>query len=156
MSHLSRDELRTVGPVLEPPLPTGQHVLDEVDQRGVERRIGSQIGQKQRPGSKQWIGGHRVIVPSAYAAGVAVLVDPAIWQWRERFWAHLISDESYDELHAFAARLEISRDAFQGDHYDVTTDMRLRAIELGAQAVTGRELIVRLRASGLRRPKRLR
>ena len=85
---------------------------------------------------------------------MAVLVDPAIWPWRGRFWAHLVSDASYDELHAFAARLGIPREAFQGDHYDVPAERRERAIELGAEAVTGRELITRLRASGLRRPHR--
>lgn len=82
---------------------------------------------------------------------MAVLVDPAIWPWRDRLWAHLVSDESYDELHAFAERLEIPRRAFQGDHYDIPSELRLRALELGAQEVTGRELITRLLASGLRR-----
>jgi len=84
---------------------------------------------------------------------VTVLVDPAIWPWRGRRWAHLVSDASYAELHAFAARLGIPREAFQGDHYDVPTEGRAEAIALGAQAVTGRELITRLHASGLRRRK---
>ena len=79
-------------------------------------------------------------------------MDNAIWPWRGRQWAHLVSDTSYDELHGFAARLGIPRRAFQGDHYDVPADLRERAIVLGAQTVTGRELITRLRAAGLRRP----
>ncbi|NHC46755.1 DUF4031 domain-containing protein [Motilibacter aurantiacus] len=83
---------------------------------------------------------------------MSVLVDPANWPWRDRLWAHLVSDESYEELHAFAERLEIPRRAFQGDHYDVPAELRERAIELGAEPVSGRELIVRLRASGLRKP----
>lgn len=83
---------------------------------------------------------------------MTVLVDPAIWPWRGRLWAHLVSDASYDELHDFAERLGLPRQAFQGDHYDVPTEARERAISLGAQPVEGRELIVRLRASGLRRP----
>lgn len=82
---------------------------------------------------------------------MSVLVDSAIWPWRDRLWAHLVSDESYAELHAFAARLEIPRRAFQGDHYDIPDVLRDRAIELGAQAVSGRELVLRLRQSGLRR-----
>lgn len=86
-----------------------------------------------------------------YAGPVAVLVDPAIWPFRNRLWAHLVSDESYDELHAFAADLGIPRRAFQGDHYDVPAELRQLAIEAGAAPVTGRELITRLRASGLRR-----
>ena len=43
---------------------------------------------------------------------------------------------------------------FQGDHYDLPEELRDAAIALGAQPVTGRELITRLRASGLRRPHR--
>ncbi len=82
---------------------------------------------------------------------MAVLVDPAIWPWRGRLWAHLVSDVSYDELHDFAALLGLAREAFQGDHYDVPADLREIALSSGAQAVTGRELITRLRASGLRR-----
>jgi hypothetical protein len=82
---------------------------------------------------------------------VAVLVDLAVWPWRGRLWAHLVSDESYDELHAFAERLGIPREAFQGDHYDLPAETRDRAVALGASAVTGRELVTRLLASGLRR-----
>ncbi len=64
-----------------------------------------------------------------------------------------MSDESHDELHAFAARLEIPRRAFQGDHYDIPEDFRERAIELGAQPVDARDLVRRLRAAGLRRTR---
>ena len=85
---------------------------------------------------------------------MAILVDPAIWPFRGRVWAHLVSDESYEELHDFAARLGIPRPAFQGDHYDIPEPLREQAIELGARPVTGRELITRLRAAGLRRPRR--
>ena len=81
---------------------------------------------------------------------MTVLVDPAIWPWRGRKWAHLVSDESYDELHDFAERLGIPRRAFQGDHYDLAEDHRLRAIELGATPVGSRELVRRLIDSGLR------
>jgi hypothetical protein len=80
-----------------------------------------------------------------------ILVDQAIWPWRGRRWAHLVSDESYDELHDFAARLGIERRAFQGDHYDVPSEYRTRALELGATAVDARELVRRLRAAGLRK-----
>ena len=82
---------------------------------------------------------------------MTILVDQAIWPWRGRRWAHLVSDESYDELHAFAARLGIERRAFQGDHYDVPDEYRTRAIELGATPVDARDLVRRLRAAGLRR-----
>jgi hypothetical protein len=84
---------------------------------------------------------------------VAILVDPAIWPWKGRKWAHLVSDESYDELHDFAALLGIPRSAFQGDHYDVPEDYREQAIALGATPVRSRELVQRLRDAGLRRRK---
>lgn len=82
---------------------------------------------------------------------MTILVDQAIWPWRGRRWAHLVSDESYDELHDFAAALGIERRAFQGDHYDVPADWRDRAIEAGATPVDARELVRRLRAAGLRK-----
>lgn len=85
-------------------------------------------------------------------SGVVILVDPARWPWRGRHWAHLVSDASYDELHGFAARLGIPRGAFQGDHYDVPTEVREQAIALGASPVDSRELLIRLRAAGLRLP----
>lgn len=81
---------------------------------------------------------------------MAILVDQARWPWRGRRWAHLVSDTSYDELHDFAGRLGIPRRAFQGDHYDVFTELREQAIALGAEAVDSRELVVRLRSAGLR------
>ncbi len=79
-----------------------------------------------------------------------ILVDPARWPWRGRRWAHLVSDVSYDELHEFAARLGIPRRVFQGDHYDVPTEVRTAAIEAGASPIDSRELVTRLRAAGLR------
>jgi hypothetical protein len=85
---------------------------------------------------------------------VTVLVDAPIWPWRGRRWAHLVSDSSYDELHAMADALGIERRWFQGDHYDVPEDYRERAIALGALPVTSRELVRRLIESGLRQRKR--
>jgi hypothetical protein len=85
---------------------------------------------------------------------MTVLVDPPLWHWRDRRWSHLVSDESYEELHALAEALGIPRRAFQGDHYDIPEDYRDRAIALGAVPVTSRELIRRLLDSGLRRRKR--
>ena len=78
-------------------------------------------------------------------------MDPAVWPWRGELWAHLVSDVSYDELHAFAAGLGVPRRAFQGDHYDIPASLRGRAIELGAEAVRARELVGRLKGAGLRR-----
>lgn len=67
-----------------------------------------------------------------------------------------MSDESYDELHAFAARLGMPRHTFQGDHYDIPESLHALAIELGAELVEGRVLARRLREAGLRIDKRYR
>lgn len=85
---------------------------------------------------------------------MTILVDDAIWPHDGRRWAHLVSDHSYDELHEFAERLGIPRRGFQGDHYDVPTEWREKALALGAEAVTSRELLQRLRGAGLRRSRR--
>lgn len=82
---------------------------------------------------------------------MTVLVDEARWEWRGSRWAHLVSDESYDELHELARLLGKRRLGFQGDHYDIDTIDRERAIAIGAVAVDSRQLVRRLVASGLRR-----
>jgi hypothetical protein len=86
---------------------------------------------------------------------VALLIDKPVWPWRGRLWSHLVSDVSYDELHAFVqGELGIPRRAFQGDHYDVPEELYEIAVAAGAQPVGGRELLSRLMAAGLRRKKR--
>lgn len=82
-----------------------------------------------------------------------ILVDSAVWAWRGRRWAHLISDLHLDELHAFAGRLGIPRHVFQGDHYDIPAEVRRHAVQLGATPVDSREIVRRLHAAGLRRPR---
>jgi hypothetical protein len=85
---------------------------------------------------------------------VTLLIDDPVWPWRGRRWSHLVSDVSYDELHAFVqGELGIPRRAFQGDHYDVPEELHDIAVAAGAQAVGGRELLSRLMAAGLRRKK---
>jgi len=81
---------------------------------------------------------------------VTVLVDEPLWWWKGRRWCHLVSDESLEELHAFAARAGLPRRAFQGDHYDVPEEVRPDVIATGATVVTSRELLSRLRGAGLR------
>lgn len=70
---------------------------------------------------------------------MAVYVDDAVTSWRGRRWAHLMAD-TLDELHAFAAALGMPRHAFQdrasGAHYDVTAELRERAIALGATPIS--------------------
>ena len=85
---------------------------------------------------------------------MAVLIDSPVWHWRGRRWSHLVSDASYEELHAFvAAELGIPRRAFQGDHYDVPEDLYDLAVAAGALPVGSRELLSRLVAAGLRQRK---
>lgn len=81
---------------------------------------------------------------------VMVLVDECRWWWRGRQWCHLVSDANLDELHALARKTGVPRRAFQGDHYDLHPGAREMAIRAGAVPVGSRELVARLRASGLR------
>jgi hypothetical protein len=86
---------------------------------------------------------------------VTVLIDRPNWPGpRGLLWSHLVSDDSYEELHAFARRLGVPERAFDRDHYDVPETVYDLAVRLGAEPVTSRELLHRLKASGLRRPKR--
>jgi hypothetical protein len=85
-----------------------------------------------------------------------ILVDRPTWPAHGRLWSHLASDTSYAELHAFAGRLGLPPRAFDGDHYDVVEDRYADAVAAGARVVTSREIVVALRAAGLRRRKRSR
>ena len=67
-----------------------------------------------------------------------------------------MSTTSYAELHEFAERAGISRRAFEGDHYDIPQERHADVVAAGATLVEGRELLVALRDSGLRIPKRTR
>lgn len=79
-----------------------------------------------------------------------ILVDRAIWPAHGRRFAHLVSDTSHDELHAFAAALGLPARAFHRDHYDLPDDWWDRAVAAGATPVDPRELVRRLKAAGLR------
>ncbi|GEA82662.1 DUF4031 domain-containing protein [Cellulomonas uda] len=79
-----------------------------------------------------------------------ILLDPPLWPRHERLWSHLVSDSSLDELHAFAARAGIPPRAFDLDHYDVPDERYDELVARGAVPVGTRELVRRLRASGLR------
>lgn len=81
-----------------------------------------------------------------------ILVDRPIWPAHGRLFAHLISDHSFEELHAFARRLRLPHRAFHHDHYDLPESWWQQAIDLGAVEVDARVLARRLRASGLRVP----
>nr|WP_314842518.1 DUF4031 domain-containing protein [uncultured Microbacterium sp.] len=81
---------------------------------------------------------------------MTVLVDDPRWPAHGRLWAHLVSDESIDELHAFAAAHDVPSRAFDLDHYDVPEELVPQLIAAGARHVDGKELVRRLIASGLR------
>ncbi|WP_426182532.1 DUF4031 domain-containing protein [Microbacterium sp. TWP3-1-2b2] len=85
---------------------------------------------------------------------MTVLIDDPIWPAHGRLWAHLVSEDSLDELHAFALGNGIPARAFDLDHYDVPDDALPRLIAAGAVRVGGKELTRRLIASGLRVPAR--
>lgn len=81
---------------------------------------------------------------------MAVLIDDPLWWWRGRRWCHMVSDTSLEELHEFAAARGIPRQSFQGDHYDIPEEYRDDVVAAGAEEVSSRELLRRLRAAGLR------
>lgn len=66
---------------------------------------------------------------------------------------HLVSDESFDELHAFAEAAGLPSRSFERDHYDVPIGRYDELVALGAQPVRSPELVRRLIAAGLRRRK---
>ena len=79
-----------------------------------------------------------------------MLVDVPMWPAHGRLWAHLVSDSSLEELHAFAADAGLPGRSFDLDHYDVPEE-RIPALRaMGAQQVSAHELTRRLIASGLR------
>ncbi|SDZ11819.1 DUF4031 domain-containing protein [Herbiconiux ginsengi] len=81
---------------------------------------------------------------------MTVLIDRPMWPAHGTIWGHLVSDESLDELHAFAARAGLPPRSFDLDHYDVPADRYEELVGAGALPVSYRDLVVRLRASGLR------
>lgn len=82
-----------------------------------------------------------------------IIVDRSIWSAYGRNWSHLCSDVSFEELHEFAHSLGLPARAFHRDHYDLP-DFRFEdAVVAGATVVTATDLVRRLRAAGLRRPR---
>jgi Protein of unknown function (DUF4031) len=87
---------------------------------------------------------------------LTVYIDPPSWPGHGRLWSHLISDQSYEELHGFAARIGIPRRGFERDHYDVIAERYTAALAAGAQPVSSREIVTLLTAAGLRRRRQSR
>jgi 8-oxo-dGTP pyrophosphatase MutT (NUDIX family) len=85
---------------------------------------------------------------------MAIWIDPARWPAHGRLWSHLISDTSYDELRAFAARAGLPARGFEGDHFDVPQERYAALVAAGARPTEGKQLARILRDSGLRFQKR--
>ena len=82
-----------------------------------------------------------------------IFIDPPSWPGHGRLWSHLISDSSYEELHAFARAVGMPARGFERDHYDVPAQMYEQVVAAGAVEVSSREVVRRLEAAGLRRRK---
>jgi 8-oxo-dGTP pyrophosphatase MutT (NUDIX family) len=85
---------------------------------------------------------------------MTIWIDQPIWPRHGTVFAHLISDASLDELHAFAARVGLHPRSFEGDHYDVPQERYGMVVAAGATSTTGADVVRRLLASGLRLRKR--
>lgn len=79
------------------------------------------------------------------------MIDPPNAPGHGRLWSHLASDESFEELHRFAAGLGIPPRGFDRDHYDIPAERYDAVVAAGAVPVSSRELVARLHAAGLRR-----
>ncbi|MBD1538698.1 DUF4031 domain-containing protein [Arthrobacter sp. S13_S34] len=87
---------------------------------------------------------------------MAIFIDPPLWPAHGTHFSHLVSDESLEELHLFAAAAGIPERAFDGDHYDVPERRFDDLVAAGALPVEARILVRTLIASGLRIPARRR
>ena len=65
---------------------------------------------------------------------MTVLIDPPQWPAHGTLWAHLVSDESLDELHDFAEAAGIPQRAFDHDHYDVPEEKYALLVQRGARS----------------------
>ncbi|MEU5360621.1 DUF4031 domain-containing protein [Streptomyces albidoflavus] len=83
-----------------------------------------------------------------------IYIDPPTWPGHGHLWSHLVSDVSYEELHAFAARIGVPPRAFERDHYDLPAHRYADAVRAGAAEVSSREVVLLLTRAGLRRRKR--
>ena len=84
---------------------------------------------------------------------MTVYIDPPTWPGHGRLWSHLVSDTSFEELHAFAEQLGVPRRAFERDHYDIPSHRYADVVAAGAVEVSSRDVVRLLNGAGLRRPK---
>lgn len=84
---------------------------------------------------------------------MTIYIDPPVWPGHGHVWSHLVSDVSYDELHAFAEELGVPRRAFERDHYDIPSHRYADVVAAGAVEISSREVVRLLHGAGLRRRK---
>lgn len=73
---------------------------------------------------------------------MTIYVDDAFIPFRGMKMSHMMTDGDPKELHAMADKLGLKRGWFQrGDHYDLSQSKRIAAINLGARAVSTKELV---------------
>ena len=86
--------------------------------------------------------------------GTAVILVDRLRKYPSGYWCHMVTDSSLEELHDFALRLGIRRERFERHerlpHYDLRPEMRERALALGAEAVSSKELFRRGREAFLK------
>ena len=75
---------------------------------------------------------------------MAVYVDRARVQFKEKLWCHLMAD-TLEELHIFAQNMNIDARLFHRNasypHYDITLEMRMTVIAHGAIDADRRTII---------------
>ena len=84
----------------------------------------------------------------------AVILVDKLRRYPSGYWCHMVSDSSLGELHGFAHNLGLRREQFQEHgrlpHYDLRPVLREKALSLGAEAVSSKELFRRGREAFLR------
>lgn len=78
---------------------------------------------------------------------MTVYVDPARYPYGRMIMCHMIADTE-EELHDMADRIGVRQVHFQDGarpHYDICKTKRAQAVRLGAQEVSSKELVRRLR-----------
>jgi 8-oxo-dGTP pyrophosphatase MutT (NUDIX family) len=81
---------------------------------------------------------------------MSIWIDQPIWPRHGTVFAHLVSDASFEELHAFARRVGLHPRSYHGDHYDVPHERYAGVVAAGAISTSGADVVRRLQASGLR------
>ncbi len=77
---------------------------------------------------------------------MAILLDTPVSHGRGNISAHMVSDDSLEELHQFASKLGLKKTSFQVTdlgfaHYDINIPKRLKALDMGAVEAAPAEFI---------------